>query len=194
MASTFTAMSSVGSFIAPNSLVMDKKLSSSSNKLSSLASISSSSFLSGRNVILRRSRLPKISVAKELHFNKDGSAIKKLQTGVNKLTDLVRVTLRPKGRNVVLESKYDFPKIINDGVTVAKEVELEDPVENIGANDGNNNEVGNMIAEAMSKVGRKGVVTLEEGKSVENSLYVVEGMQFDRGYISPYVVTGCKQT
>ncbi|XP_016676831.2 chaperonin 60 subunit beta 2, chloroplastic isoform X2 [Gossypium hirsutum] len=267
MASTFTAMSSVGSFVAPNGLVMDKKLPSSSNRLSSLASISSSSFVSRRNVVLRRSRLPKISAAKELHFNKDGSAIKKLQTGVNKLADLVGVTLGPKGRNVVLESKYGSPKIVNDGVTVAKEVELEDPVENIGAklvrqaaaktNDlagdgtttsvvlaqgliaegvkvvaaganpvlitrgiekttralvselkaiskevedseladvaavsaGNNYEVGNMIAEAMSKVGRKGVVTLEEGKSAENSLYVVEGMQFDRGYISPYFVT-----
>ncbi|PPD82113.1 hypothetical protein GOBAR_DD20952 [Gossypium barbadense] len=84
---------------------MDKKLSSSSNRLSSLASISSSSFLSRRNVVLRRSRLPKISAAKELHFNKDGSAIKKLQTGVDKLADLVGVTLGPKGRNVVLESR-----------------------------------------------------------------------------------------
>ncbi|KAH9740503.1 Chaperonin 60 subunit beta 3 [Citrus sinensis] len=208
----------------------DKKLASSSNKLSSLASISSSSF--GR----------------------------RQSNGVNKLADLVG-------------SKYGAPKIVNDGVTVAKEVELEDPVENIGAklvrqaaaktNDlagdgtttsvvlaqgliaegvkvvaaganpvlitrgiektskalvselkqmskevmgnfieqdseladvaavsaGNNYEVGNMIAEAMSKVGRKGVVTLEEGKSAENMLYVVEGMQFDRGYISPYFVT-----
>ncbi|KAK8671441.1 hypothetical protein V6N13_038037 [Hibiscus sabdariffa] len=79
MASSFTAMSSVGSFIAPNGLVMDKKLPSSSNRLSSLASISSSSFVSRRNVVLRRSRLPKICAAKELHFNKDGSAIKKLQ-------------------------------------------------------------------------------------------------------------------
>ncbi|CAK9231294.1 unnamed protein product [Sphagnum troendelagicum] len=207
------------------------------------------------------------AMAKELYFNKDGSATKKMQIGVNKLADLVGVTLGPKGRNVVLESKYGSPKIVNDGVTVAKEVELEDAVENIGAklvrqaaaktNDlagdgtttsvvlaqglitegvkvvaaganpiqitrgidrtisalvkelkllskevedseladvaavsaGNNEEVGQMIADAMHKVGRKGVVTLEEGKSAENSLYVVEGMQFDRGYISPYFVT-----
>ncbi|CAL1382040.1 unnamed protein product [Linum trigynum] len=267
MASTFTTMSSVGSLAAP---AMDKRLAACpSNKLSSLASVSGSSFGRRRqNVVLRNSRLPMTcKAAKELHFNKDGSAIKKLQTGVNKLADLVGVTLGPKGRNVVLESKYGSPKIVNDGVTVAKEVELEDPVENIGAklvrqaaaktNDlagdgtttsvvlaqgliaegvkvvaaganpvlitrgiekttralvkelksiskevedseladvaavsaGNNYEIGNMIAEAMSKVGRKGVVTLEEGKSAENNLYVVEGMQFDRGYISPYFVT-----
>ncbi|KAJ6430773.1 hypothetical protein OIU84_018314 [Salix udensis] len=267
MASTFTAMSSVGSLAAPNGRVMDKKFAFSSNKLSSFASISASRFGRPQNVVLPRSRSLKVSAAKELHFNKDGSAIRKLQTGVNKLADLVGVTLGPKGRNVVLESKYGSPKIVNDGVTVAKEVELEDPVENIGAklvrqaaaktNDlagdgtttsvvlaqgliaegvkvvaaganpvlitrgiekttralvhelklmskevedseladvaavsaGNNYEVGNMIAEAMSKVGRKGVVTLEEGKSADNSLYVVEGMQFDRGYISPYFVT-----
>ncbi|KAJ0703158.1 putative chaperonin Cpn60/TCP-1 family, groEL-like apical domain superfamily [Helianthus annuus] len=256
MASTFAGVTAVGSL-------------ASSNKLSSFASISSTSFGRRQNLALRRA--PQSSqikaAAKELYFNKDGSAIKKLQIGVNKLADLVGVTLGPKGRNVVLESKYGAPKIVNDGVTVAKEVDLEDPVENIGAklvrqaaaktNDlagdgtttsvvlaqglitegvkvvaaganpvlitrgiekttkalvaelksiskevedselvdvaavsaGNNYEVGNMIAEAMSKVGRKGVVTLEEGKSAENSLYVVEGMQFDRGYISPYFVT-----
>ncbi|GAU19072.1 hypothetical protein TSUD_99340 [Trifolium subterraneum] len=254
----------------------------SSCNLSSSAAISSFPFAAGKTtsnrvVLARKNRNVKVSaMAKELHFNKDGSAIKKLQNGVNKLADLVGVTLGPKGRNVVLESKYGSPKIVNDGVTVAKEVlrllldyhvyvivELEDPVENIGAklvrqaaaktNDlagdgtttsvvlaqgliaegvkvvaaganpvlitrgiekttkalvaelkkmskevkhftysvsaGNNYEVGNMIAEALSKVGRKGVVTLEEGKSAENSLYVVEGMQFDRGYISPYFVT-----
>ncbi|KAJ8770134.1 hypothetical protein K2173_011229 [Erythroxylum novogranatense] len=252
MASTFASIPSIGSLVAspnPNTRV---------KKLSSLSSISGSSFGRTHNVALRRSRSTNIcSMAKDLHFNNDGSAVKKLQTGVNKLADLVGVTLGPKGRNVVLESKYGSPKIVNDGVTVAKEVELEDPVENIGAklvrqaaaktNDlagdgtttsvvlaqgliaegvkvvaaganpvlitrgiektskalvtelrsmskevedceladvaavsaGNSYEVGNMIAEALSKVGRKGVVTLEEGKSADNSLYVVEGMQFD---------------
>ncbi|PQM33093.1 ruBisCO large subunit-binding protein subunit beta chloroplastic [Prunus yedoensis var. nudiflora] len=257
MASTFATMTSVGSLAAPSSRVIDRKF----DNLSSRASISPFSFSRRHNVVLRRARSPRIcAMAKELHFNKDGSAIKKLQTGVNKLADLVGVTLGPKGRNVVLESKYGSPKLL-------MMVELEDPVENIGAklvrqaaaktNDlagdgtttsvvlaqgliaegvkvvaaganpvlitrgiekttkalvhelksmskevedseladvaavsaGNNYEVGNMIAEALSKVGRKGVVTLEEGKSAENSLYVVEGMQFDRGYISPYFVT-----
>ncbi|XP_027125740.1 ruBisCO large subunit-binding protein subunit beta, chloroplastic [Coffea arabica] len=269
MASTFTAMSCVGSLISPSTSTADKKFVSSSEALSSLTSISANK-LGGRrqNVILRKRLSSKVqAMAKDLHFNKDGSAIKKLQAGVNKLADLVGVTLGPKGRNVVLESKYGSPRIVNDGVTVAKEVELEDPVENIGAklvrqaasktNDlagdgtttsvvlaqglitegvkvvaaganpiqitrgiertakalvaelklmskevedseladvaavsaGNNYEVGNMIAEAMSKVGRKGVVTLEEGKGSDNNLYVVEGMQFDRGYMSPYFVT-----
>ncbi|KAJ6795738.1 ruBisCO large subunit-binding protein subunit beta, chloroplastic [Iris pallida] len=272
MASAFSTMSMIGTLASPGSFATDKKLSASSQKLSqfsSLASISSRSLVGAKQKLhlQRRCNLNTRAMAKELYFNKDGSAMKKLQTGVDKLADLVGVTLGPKGRNVVLESKYGSPKIVNDGVTVAKEVELEDPVENIGAklvrqaaaktNDlagdgtttsvvlaqgliaegvkvvaaganpvqitrgiektvkalvaelklmskevedseladvatvsaGNNNEIGNMIAEAMSKVGRKGVVTLEEGKSAENSLYVVEGMQFDRGYISPYFVT-----
>jgi chaperonin GroEL len=203
-----------------------------------------------------------------LYFNaKDGAALKKMQNGVDKLASVVGVTLGPKGRNVVLESKYGSPKIVNDGVTVAKEVELEDPVENVGAklvrqasqktNDqagdgtttatvlsaamiaegmkivmagtnpvqltrgmektvsklvgvlqqlskevaddelakvasvsaGGNMEVGEMISAAMAKVGRKGVISLEEARSVDNNLIVVEGMQFERGYISPYFVT-----
>ncbi|KAJ7955443.1 ruBisCO large subunit-binding protein subunit beta, chloroplastic [Quillaja saponaria] len=134
MASTFTAMSSAGSLAAPGCRVMDKKFASSADKLSSSASISLCPFGRRQNMVLRRTQSSKVSaMAKELHFNKDGTAIKKLQSGVNKLADLVGVTLGPKGRNVVLESKYGSPKIVNDGVTVAKEVELEDPVENIGA-------------------------------------------------------------
>ena len=208
------------------------------------------------------------AAAKKLYFNADdGAALKKMQRGVDKLAHVVGVTLGPKGRNVVLESKYGSPKIVNDGVTVAKEVELSDPVENTGArlvrqaaqktNDlagdgtttatvlsaamitegmkivmagtnpvqltrgmettvaqlidvlkdlskevsdeelanvasvsaGGNMEVGTMISDAMAKVGRKGVITLEEARSVDNNLVVVEGMQFERGYISPYFVT-----
>uniref|UniRef100_A0A7S0ID59 Uncharacterized protein n=1 Tax=Micromonas pusilla TaxID=38833 RepID=A0A7S0ID59_MICPS len=217
----------------------------------------------------RRARVSTATkAAKQLYFNaEDGTALKKMQKGVDKLAHVVGVTLGPKGRNVVLESKYGSPKIVNDGVTVAKEVDLEDPVENVGArlvrqaaqktNDlagdgtttatvlsaamitegmkivmagtnpvqltrgmeatsaklvdvlkdlskevadeelanvaavsaGGNMEVGTMISDAMAKVGRKGVITLEEAKSVDNNLIVVEGMQFDRGYISPYFVT-----
>ncbi|MCO5603097.1 hypothetical protein L7F22_057242 [Adiantum nelumboides] len=244
----------------------------SSSNLSFAASFSSLSLKEKARCIRRLGLRRNCSVqtwamAKELYFNKNGSSMRKLQAGVDKLADLVGVTLGPKGRNVVLESKYGPPKIVNDGVTVAKEVELEDPVENIGArlvrqaaaktNDmagdgtttsvvlaqgliaegvkvvaaganpiqisrgidktakalvaelknmskevedseladvaavsaGNDYEIGNMIANAMSKVGRKGVVTFEEARSAESNLYVVEGMQFDRGYISPYFVT-----
>jgi chaperonin GroEL len=209
-----------------------------------------------------------VRAAKELHFNKNMEALKKMQAGADKLATVVGVTLGPKGRNVVLESKYGSPKIVNDGVTIAKEVELEDPVENIGAtlvrqaaartNDtagdgtttatilsaafiaeglkivaagtnpvqltrgmektvaalvqelkgmstevrtdtdlanvaaisaGGNAEIGQLIADAMAKVGRQGVVTMEESKTAEDSLYFVEGMQFDRGFYSPYFVT-----
>ncbi|KAJ4974743.1 hypothetical protein NE237_007917 [Protea cynaroides] len=207
------------------------------------------------------------AMAKELYFNHDGSAAEKLKAGVDLVADLVGVTLGPKGRNVVLENKYGPPKIVNDGVAVLKEVELEDPLENVGAklvrqagaktNDlagdgsttsvilaqgliaeglkviaagmspiqisrgiektakalvselksmsrevedhqladvaavsaGNDYVVGNMIADAFQRVGRKGVVTIEKGNSTENSLQIVEGMQFDRGYLSPYFVT-----
>lgn len=216
---------------------------------------------------MRRGRSMAVQAAKELHFNANGEALKRMQNGVDKLASVVGVTLGPKGRNVVLESKYGSPKIVNDGVTVAKEVELEDPVENIGAklvrqaasktNDlagdgtttatilsaamiaegmkivmsgvnpvqvirgmektveflvselrkmstdvsddalkdvatvsaGGNERVGQLIHDAMARVGRQGVVTMEESKTAEDSLHVVEGMQFDRGYISPYFVT-----
>ncbi|KAF6175863.1 hypothetical protein GIB67_003351 [Kingdonia uniflora] len=125
MASALTTISSVGSIAAPSSTVIDEKLANTS--LSSFGSISSISYTGRRqNATSQRRCSLKVRATKELHFNKDGSATKKFQV------NLVGVTLGPKGGNVVLESKYGSPKIVNDGVTVAKEVELEDPVENIG--------------------------------------------------------------
>eukprot|EP00667_Euglena_gracilis_P001877 EG_transcript_1878 len=210
--------------------------------------------------------------AKEIIFNETGEALKRMQAGVDKLASCVGVTLGPKGRNVVLESNYGAPKIVNDGVTIAREIDLQDPVEAIGAklvrqasqktNDqagdgtttaiilshafitegmkivaaganpvqltrgmektvtylvqelkklskevednelayvasvsaGGNMEVGEMISNAMARVGRRGVISLEESRGVENDLYVVEGMQFDRGYMSPYFVTDTERS
>src|SRR5438874_894765 len=111
--------------------------------------------------------------AKELHFNVDARAA--LKRGVDQLAEAVRVTLGPKGRNVVIDKKFGAPTVTKDGVTVAKEIELADPIENMGAQ--------------MVKVGKDGVITVEEAKGLETTLETVEGMQFDRGYLSPYFVT-----
>src|SRR5208283_4116464 len=102
--------------------------------------------------------------------------------GVNLLADAVKVTLGPRGRNVVIEKKFGFPTIAKDGVTVANETELQNGLENIGAQI-------HIIADAMKKAGKDGVITVEESKTLETQLEVVEGMQFDRGYLSPYFVT-----
>ena len=204
--------------------------------------------------------------AKQLLF--DEEARRALMRGVDALANAVKVTLGPRGRNVVIDKKFGPPTIINDGVTIAKEIELEDPFENMGAQivkevatktndvagDGtttatvlaqamvkeglknvtsganpmlikrgiekavneivahikseakqikgkeeiaqvatisanNDKEIGSLISDAMEKVGKEGVITVEEAKSLETSLSLVEGMQFDRGYISPYFVT-----
>ena len=204
-------------------------------------------------------------MAKQIKYGED--ARKSLLEGVNKLADTVKVTLGPKGRNVVLDKSFGAPLITNDGVTIAKEIELEDKFENMGARlvkevstktndvagDGtttatvlaqamikegvknvaagadpmaikrgiakavsgaveglkeitspvngkediarvasisaNNTEVGNLIADAMEKVSKDGVITIEESKTSNTELNVVEGMQFDKGYVSPYMVT-----
>ncbi|MEB3119198.1 MAG: TCP-1/cpn60 chaperonin family protein, partial [Limnothrix sp.] len=207
-------------------------------------------------------------MAKKIIYNEN--ARRALERGMDILAEAVAVTLGPKGRNVVLEKKFGAPQIINDGVTIAKEIELEDHVENTGValirqaasktndaagdgtttatvlahaivkeglrnvaaganaitlkrgtekavaylvdqikaharqvpeNDskaisqvaaisaGNDEEVGQMIADAMSKVGKEGVISLEEGKSMTTELEVTEGMRFDKGYISPYFAT-----
>ncbi len=205
-------------------------------------------------------------MAKRIIYNEN--ARRALERGMDILAEAVAVTLGPKGRNVVLEKKFGAPQIVNDGVTIAKEIELEDHVENTGValirqaasktNDtagdgtttatvlahamvkeglrnvaaganaialkrgidkataflvekiaaharqvedtksiaqvgtisaGNDEEVGNMIAEAMDRVGKEGVISLEEGKSMTTELEITEGMRFDKGYISPYFVT-----
>src|SRR6266545_4133504 len=157
--------------------------------------------------------------AKYLEFHTEARS--RLKRGVDQLAEAVKVTLGPKGRNVVIEKKFGNPTITKDGVTVAKEIELEDPVENMGAqmvkeveavveelkkisvptagrkeiaqvgtiSANGDQEIGAKIADAMEKVGKDGVITVEEAKGLETTLETVDGMQFDRGYLSPYFIT-----
>src|SRR5216683_282541 len=126
---------------------------------------------------------------KELKFNED--ARRALERGVNILADAVKVTLGPKGRYVVLDKKFGAPTITNDGVTIAREIELEDVFENQGAQ--LVREVGDVIGDAIEKVGKDGVVNVEEGQTLGLELEFTEGMQFDKGYLSPYMITDAER-
>src|ERR1051326_4625408 len=136
---------------------------------------------------------------KELKFNED--ARRALERGVNILADAVKVTLGPKGRYVVLDKKFGAPTITNDGVTIAREIEVEDAFENQGAQlvrgvasiSSREREIGDVIADAIEKVGKDGVVNVEEGQTFGLELEFTEGMQFDKGYLSPYMITDAER-
>ena len=134
-------------------------------------------------------------MAKQILYGDE--ARRKLQNGIDKLANTVKITLGPKGCNVVLDKKFGTPIICNDGVTIAKEITLEDPFENMGAQivkevatiSCGDSELGDLIAEAMEKVTTDGIITVEDSKTANTYIEVVEGMEFDRGFLSPYMVT-----
>src|SRR5512132_3557317 len=126
----------------------------------------------------------------------DEEARRALERGMDQLANVVKITLGPKGRNVVLEKKWGAPTITNDGVSIAKEIELDDPMDeiaNVGAISAADPEIGEKIAEAVDKVGKDGVITVEESNTFGMELEFTEGMRFDKGYISPYFVTDAER-
>src|SRR6266536_1205272 len=126
--------------------------------------------------------------AKQLIF--DEAARHSLLLGVEQLSRAVKATLGPKGRNVVIDKKFGSPTVTRDGVTVVKDNEELKHVATVSANW--DTPIGEIIAEAMEKVGKDGTITVEEAKSIETTLEVVEGMQFDKGYLSPYFITNAE--
>src|SRR3989344_3207012 len=138
-------------------------------------------------------------MAKKLIYSEE--ARQKLQSGVDQLAKAVAITLGPKGRNVALDKKWGGPSVIHDGVSVAKEVELKDEFENMGAQlvkeaasrtadkAGDGTTTATVIAKAIRMAGRDGVVEVEESKGFETSIEHKEGMEFDKGYASAYFVT-----
>src|SRR6266852_6037448 len=138
--------------------------------------------------------------AKYLEFNTEARS--RLNRGVDQLADAVKITLGPKGRNVVIEKKFGNPMSLKRGIDKAVELVVEElkrisaptkgrkEIAQIGTISANGDkEIGDKIADAMDKVGKDGVITVEEAKGLETTLETVDGMQFDRGYLSPYFVT-----
>src|SRR5215212_3387259 len=130
-------------------------------------------------------------MAKMIAFDED--ARRGLERGMNTLADVVKVTLGPKGRNVVLEKKWGAPTITNDGVSVAKEVETKEQIAATASISAADSQIGELIAEAMDKVGKEGVITVEESNTFGLKLELTEGMRFDKGYISAYFVTDAER-